>query len=75
MKRVFSRISEYAPYCGIAMLGVALGYLSVKEGFNVMRPSRTKDSAPVMFWVDSLVFFAGLPIAGAWMAWKAYANV
>jgi zinc transporter ZupT len=71
---VLSRVSEYVLYCGIAILGVALGYLSIKEGFNVMRPSRTRESEPVMFWIDALVFVAGLPIAGAWLAWKAYGS-
>jgi hypothetical protein len=73
-KSVFARASEYTLYSGIGLLGIALGSLSIREGFNVVRPSRARDSQPLNFWVDTLVFLFAFPAAALWRAWTTYTN-
>lgn len=71
---LIARVSEFALYASIAILGAVLAFLSLRDGFNLVRPSRTRESLAFSFWVDVLVLCPGLPLAGAWFAWKAYAH-
>jgi hypothetical protein len=66
-----TRATQYALYSGVGVLGIALGYLSAREGFNVLKPSRTRESDPMGFWVDVAIFIAGFPALATWMLWQS----
>ena len=62
------QLSEWALYGSIGVAGVILGVLSYRDGFSLLKPSRTREETPFSFWFDVAFLSFGLPAVAVKMA-------